>query len=422
MGLSRFNQDATCFVTSSEGNSVTIYNCDPFGKCFEMVDEDTQNIGDDDARGDDNSGGDDDLLVEMLFSTNLVAIVHRKQGILKSKKLKIVNIKRKTIICELSFPHPIQDVVMNRKRVCVLLNSDQIHIYDISCMKHLHTIDIWDSQVKSITGQGVDSLSNSGTSNMTSLRERSSTFSKSISPKICLSNDDRSILAFNCYSTSSKSVILNDVVIFDALNISPLNYINSVHKGNVASLAISPDGKFIATASEKGTLVRIFNTGAETESELLTPLLYEFRRGNRPCNINQLTFNSDSTLLGCVGDSDTIHIFKLDSTSRLLSMSVNSEDNSHITSEDIKALRKDPNSKQFTKLISKTIKKSIPSQALRRDFAHITIKNTKTKHILGFPKEFMNQVYVLSNDGSFFIYSLPSTSGSCVLSKQNDFK
>lgn len=426
----RFNQDATCFVVSPKDNSVSIYNCDPFGKCFELVDVDTQSNNDSLTQHDSNgvlsSGSGSDILVEMLFSTNLVAIANRTQGLPNSRKLKVVNTKRKSSICELSFPHAILDVVMNRKRMCVLLESDQIFIYDISCMKHLQTIDIWDHHSKS-TPVDVKTSSINGSSlnsGIDDVRNRSNSAARVGQPKIALSYDDRSILAFSSYSSgrsTSEPLLLNDIVIYDALNVIPINYLNYVHKGHVVSLAISSDGKMITTASEKGTVVRVFNTGVDSQSDLLSPLMYEFRRGNRPSNLFQLAFNSDSTLIGCVGNSDTIHIFKLDVQNMVVKGDL-TESDSLITADDIKALRNDVNAKQFSKLLSKTIKRSLPSQALRRDHAHITLKNAKIKYSIGFPKEFPDEIYVAGSDGNFSIFSLPSKSGECILSKRNIMK
>jgi autophagy-related protein 18 len=39
--------------------------------------------------------------------------------------------------------------------------------------------------------------------------------------------------------------------------------------------------------------------------------LYQFRRGTREAKIWSMCFNATSTLLGVVGDSGTVHVFKL---------------------------------------------------------------------------------------------------------------
>lgn len=64
------------------------------------------------------------------------------------------------------------------------------------------------------------------------------------------------------------------------------------------------DGSRIASASEKGTLIRLWDchTG---------DLLREFRRGTDRAVIYCLAFNQSSTFLACSSDKGTIHIFSL---------------------------------------------------------------------------------------------------------------
>ncbi|CCE61209.1 hypothetical protein TPHA_0A01250 [Tetrapisispora phaffii CBS 4417] len=459
----KFNQDSTCFTASSDNTDIIIYNCDPFGKCFELPKNNDilkgnsggnfadyeHNNSHDDVNNSNGIGSDSDavnnvdsrkrnhsykvdssenaLLIEMLFSTNLIAVSSSNKNSIESKKVKIINTKRKSIICELSFPSCVIDIIMNRKRMCVLLETDQIYIYDISCMKHLQTIDIGDKKLKTTVISELQTGNNNDT--ITSKKKRK------IPIKMALSEDDRSILVFTTFNMTNTSInnknnhiMLNDVVAYDALNITPINYLNAVHNGNVVALTISPDGKIIATASEKGTVIRIFDVGIEKQDELINSLTYEFRRGNRQSTIHQLAFNNNATLIACVGDSDTIHIFKLDSNMKLstLPMSnsdhgVNNTNNSYITTEDIKGLRKDLNAKSFKNLISKTIKKSIPSQSLDRSFAYINLKNPNNKYVIGFPKEFPNELYIVGENGNFNVYSIPTESGECVLSKRNKY-
>jgi autophagy-related protein 18 len=60
----------------------------------------------------------------------------------------------------------------------------------------------------------------------------------------------------------------------------------------------------LATASEKGTVIRVWSIpGAEK--------LYQFRRGTREAKIYSINFNLVSTLLAVSSAHDTVHIFKL---------------------------------------------------------------------------------------------------------------
>lgn len=427
----KFNQDATCCVVANDTNSVSIYNCDPFGRCFEFDDDDDNKNSDSISRLENQSSGScGNYIVEMLFSTSLIAVANRNkdqwQG--KGKKLKIVNTKRKSTICELVFPHEVVDVVMNRKRMCILLESDQIFIYDISCMRPLETIDLWEESAKNLANNGAldaqrvkaQLVQQGENSDSTKKRKaRRNSIRSKLRPRISLSNDDRSILCYTCYDSSKSkpdTPLLRNIMVYDALNIKPINYLTSVHKGNIACLTTSFDGKLVATASEKGTIVRVFSTGADNDFHPNDSLFCEFRRGTRPCNLYQLLFDRNTNLLGCVGDTDTIHIFKIPNgeSNNDIEEQISSYESlktSHISSET---------PKQFANYLTKRIRASIPNQNLQRDFAHIEIDES-VRHCIGFPDEFVNQVYVAGDDGRFQVYTFPSGTGECVLTKTGNF-
>lgn len=501
----RFNQDATCCVIIQD-KTVGIYNCDPFGKCFSINCEDTKgnthlegnnnessSTNHDDSEhfmdrepqinmmyGDGLTPMEKDSVVEMLFSTSLVAMASGNN--VNRRKLKIINTKRNSTICELVFPSDVIDVVMNRKRMCILLSSDQIFIYDISCMKPLESIDLWEDRMKLLSAHhdqayihdidkllknqlqnetnGLSPTSESGSNNNNNhtninhnpnSRARRNSIRSKICPRIALSNDDRSILAFTTYHTSKSnpnSHLLRDIIIYDAMNVKPINYLNNVHRGNISCLAINHEGTLISTASDKGTIIRVYNTGITNQDSSSNddisprfsgknPLLTEFRRGNRPCNLYQLTFNLRSTLVGCVGDSGTIHIFKLDNPydNGKTGPSSMSKDSSSAGQDDVVQQVLEANSstlgasqqsnleksKQMAHFLSKRIKASIPNQNLQRDYAHINVADTNIRYCLGFPDEFPNQVYLAGDDGRFRTFSMPQTSGRCVLSSTNTF-
>ena len=464
----RFNQDATCCAVSPASGTLAIYNCDPFGMCYEYDSranndstesneqhssqntsgrrgsargyddpyfQDSQNTQTPPARvplakrmsltsnaytGANTDPSSDRFIAEMLFSTSLIAISDKSQGPEVGRRLKIVNIKKKSVICELLFPAEIIQVVMNRKRMCILLGNDQIHIYDVSCMKSMKVIDIWQGyKGENINLSRLSSHSSSEDVSQTSMitGTRRGSVKAGIFPKIALTHDDRSILCYSSYSASKSkpgTYILRDIVIYDALNVKPINYLNMVHKGNISSLAINEGGKLIATASERGTIIRVFKTGIDTDFDSANPLQYEMRRGTRPCNIYQLVFNHNSTLLGCVGDTDTIHIFKLTTSGSETMRDLKIDDGELPTSPVIGSAR------QFASYFSTRIKASLPNQNLRRDFVHIDV-NSSGRYVLGFPEEYPNVVYVADDSGSFSIYTLPSSSGECVLTKASHF-
>lgn len=92
-------------------------------------------------------------------------------------------------------------------------------------------------------------------------------------------------------------------MLFSTRTLTVANVIQA-HKAPIAFLAINSTGTMLATASEKGTVIRVWSIpGAEK--------LYQFRRGTREARIYSITFNVVSTLLAVSSAHDTVHIFKL---------------------------------------------------------------------------------------------------------------
>ena len=65
---------------------------------------------------------------------------------------------------------------------------------------------------------------------------------------------------------------------------------------------LNSDGSLLATASIRGTLIRIFDT--ETGDKIK-----ELRRGTTSKPIKSLKFSENSDLLACISLSGTIHLF-----------------------------------------------------------------------------------------------------------------
>uniref|UniRef100_J3MNZ1 PUA domain-containing protein n=1 Tax=Oryza brachyantha TaxID=4533 RepID=J3MNZ1_ORYBR len=76
------------------------------------------------------------------------------------------------------------------------------------------------------------------------------------------------------------------------------------HRSAAAAFALSHDGRLLATAGSKGTLVRIFSTSDGK-------LLQEVRRGSGRANIYSIAFSFDSKWLVVSSDKGTIHVFRI---------------------------------------------------------------------------------------------------------------
>jgi len=82
-------------------------------------------------------------------------------------------------------------------------------------------------------------------------------------------------------------------------------HVFTAHNTALAGLALNSTGSLVATASEMGTVVKVFQT-------VDGQLLYRLRRSARPTTISSLAFRADDKFLAVASSSPTVHIFKLD--------------------------------------------------------------------------------------------------------------
>ncbi|KAI6249119.1 Autophagy-related protein 18 [Erysiphe necator] len=254
-----FNQDYSCLAVGTS-RGFRIYHTDPFAKIFSS---DDGNVA----------------LVEMLFSTSLVALI------LSPRHLVIQNTKRSSIICELTFPSAVHAVKLNRKRLAVIL-EEEIYLYDISNMTLLYTIST------SPNPNAICAFASSSDNCYIAYplpKPREETAHRRPSHAPPLSN----------YVPPTTG----DVLIFDTLKLEALNVVGA-HRSPLSCIALNNEGTLLATASVTGTIIRVFSLPKGTK-------LYQFRRGTYPSTIYSLSFNLSSTLLCVSSATDTVHIFRL---------------------------------------------------------------------------------------------------------------
>ncbi|KAJ5841408.1 hypothetical protein N7534_011238 [Penicillium rubens] len=268
MNFVTFNQDYS-YLAVATSKGFQIFTTEPFAKSYEAKEG---NIA----------------VIEMLFSTSLVALI------LSPRRLQIQNTKRQCTICELTFPTTVLAVKLNRKRLVIVL-EDQIYLYDIQTMKLLSTIDTSPNPnvlFPVLTNQ----------QQYVPLRrlQRIVTWHTRF-PKKHLQLQARRRM--HPPGTTHVSPTTGDVLIFDAVKLEAINVIEA-HRSPLALIALNSDGTLLATASDKGTIIRIFSVPDGHK-------LYQFRRGSMPSRIYSMSFNTTSTLLCVSSSTETVHIFKL---------------------------------------------------------------------------------------------------------------
>lgn len=174
---------------------------------------------------------------------------------------------------------------LNRKRLAVVL-EDEIYLYDISNMSLLYTIPT------SPNPTAICALSPSSQNCYLAYplpKPREDTGDKRPSHAPPLST----------YIPPTSG----EVLVFDTLTLKAVNVIEA-HKSPLCCVSLNSDGSLLATASEMGTIIRVFSVPRGQK-------LFQFRRGTYPSTIYSMSFNLDSTLLCVSSVSDTVHIFRL---------------------------------------------------------------------------------------------------------------
>lgn len=306
--------------------------------------------------------------VERLFSSSLVTLV----SLTAPRKLRVCHFMKGTEICSQSFSNTILSVRLNRLRVVVCL-EENLYIHNIRDMKVLHTI-------------------RDTPPNPHGLCE--------------LTQADISYLA---YPGSSQ---IGEVQIFDAANLQAVSMIPA-HDGPLAALKFNADGTKIATASEKGTVIRVFAVPSGEK-------MFEFRRGVKRCvTIYSLAFSADSLYLCSSSNTETIHIFKLEDQHDKEKQGGATEEDWGGSGEGMAG---------WYGYVSKTAASYLPAQMTDifqqdRSFATAKLPRSGAKNVVALP--LMKQVLrllVASLDGYLYVYNVDrNEGGECALLKQHKF-
>jgi hypothetical protein len=256
-----FNQDCGCFVVGTK-TGFRIFNSDPL-KQKERRQQELQPpsplgpVGDGSGSPDGVFGGDVDdvppddpscpesrttvICAEMLFRCNYVAYVSEQNR----RQVKIWDDLKKRAVITIEFgSSDVKAVKLRRDRIVVVLEK-LIKVYTFtSSPKQLHVFDTCANP------RGICSLSPSSTNGL---------------------------LAFPAPGDTGR------VQIVDLANTEKPAKFVSAHEARLCCVTLNIPGTRLATASDKGTLVRVFDTDT---GQLLT----ELRRGSQPATIYSINF------------------------------------------------------------------------------------------------------------------------------------
>uniref|UniRef100_A0A665W8T4 WD repeat domain, phosphoinositide interacting 1 n=1 Tax=Echeneis naucrates TaxID=173247 RepID=A0A665W8T4_ECHNA len=295
----------------------------------------------------------DVYIVERLFSSSLVVVV----SLSMPRRMNVYHFKKGTEICNYSYSNNILSVRLNRQRLVVCL-EESVYIHNIKDMKLLKTLLNTPTNPSGLCALSV--------------------------------NHSNSYLAYPGNAT------IGEITIYDANNLSTVTLIQA-HDSPLAALTFSASGTKLASASEKGTVIRVFSIPEGQR-------VFEFRRGmKRYVSISSLSFSADAQFLCSSSNTETVHIFKLEQ------QSPSPEEESPTWSAYV--------GKMFT--AASTYLPAQVSDMMHQDraFATVRLNMFGLKNICALATiQKLPRLLVASSDGYLYIYNVdPQDGGECVL-------
>ena len=351
-----FNQDGSCFCLGTNKGYI-IYNSSPLKKLCKREFKNGIKI------------------IEMLKRTNIMAIVgdvSNETSEYSNNKLIIWDDSLMKKISELQFDSEILRVKIKTDKVILTTKNNNLYVIELLKLNCLNIFEIYQNS------NGLFSIS---------------------------SDEKILVIAFpyaNCGFVKIKHYNTD-------INVPHIN----AHDTNISFLALNVEGNLLATCSQRGTLVRIFNT-------FNGELIQELRRGAKKAEIHFINFDLNNKFLACSSNSGTIHIFSIYTSIKYLkekgiiknkSEKENKKEETNIKGEKIEIPK---NQKSFIGSIISVLKLGISYFESEWSFAQFRLpKSENSRAIVSF-SQFDNSINVLTKSGNLYKASFkPNLGGEC---------
>lgn len=335
-----FNQDTSCFAYSGN-NGFTVYSCDPFRQSIKRI----------------FNGGIG--IVSMLFRCNIMAIVGGgKNPEYSPNKVMVWDDHSQQSIGELVFRTPVKCVKLRRESIIIVLEH-RTYIYNFSDLKLRNVIHTMSNP------KGLVSISIVSNANV-----------------IATLGMEKGTIRIENYELNKTHII-------------------NAHESEIGFINLTDNGKYLATTSIVGTIIRIWDTYSGEK-------IQELRRGTERAIIYSLAFSKNNQFLACSSDSETIHIFKLQ--------------NDNKNYNEISNFPEQENKKNKVKNLKSSLslfKGYLPTY-FSSEWSFIQYKINYTKSFVAFDKN-DNKLLVITNNGHFYKLNILFENGSCSCKEEEHF-
>ena len=247
-----FNQDASCFAVGTE-TGFKIYSSYPLNHCYE------RNL----------NGGIG--IIEMLYKSNILGLVGGGTYPKFSKnKLIIWDDMQCKEISELKFSSNVLNIKLKKDKIFSICEN-KIFIFNFQTYQNIDIIETKDNP------KGLIAISYSPNVNILAY------------PILNNKDSQKGKVKIKNYDNNGKEIEI------------------TAHENLISYILINNEGTILATASERGTIIRTFRC-------IDGLVLQEFKRGNEKADINYLCFDNLGIFLAATSDRGTIHIWSMKSS------------------------------------------------------------------------------------------------------------
>ena len=247
-----FNQDASCFAVGTE-TGFKIYSSYPLNHCYE------RNL----------NGGIG--IIEMLYKSNILGLVGGGTYPKFSKnKLIIWDDMQCKEISELKFSSNVLNIKLKKDKIFSICEN-KIFIFNFQTYQNIDIIETKDNP------KGLIAISYSPNVNILAY------------PILNNKDSQKGKVKIKNYDNNGKEIEI------------------TAHENLISYILINNEGTILATASERGTIIRTFRC-------IDGLVLQEFKRGNEKAEINYLCFDNLGIFLAATSDRGTIHIWSMKSS------------------------------------------------------------------------------------------------------------
>ena len=296
--------------------------------------------------------------IEMLKKTNILALVGGgKHPRFPPNKLIIWDDHQGKIISELRFNLNIINIRLRNDKI-ISICQNKIYIFNLNTLETISIEDTFENP------SGIIGISNG--------------------------DNNKLIIAF-------PFVVQGQVFVGNCISqkLEKISLITA-HDSKIACLSINKDGSLLATASDKGTLIRIFLIESGEK-------ISEFRRGTKNVNMICISFDPNNKFIGCTSDVGTIHVFSISSIMKILNDDNNKNKNNIFEDEP-------KNTKSLLGKIGGFLNIKHSYLDTERNFARFKVQEDYS--LLGFGKD--NTFVVITMDGKYYKAAYdPKKGGDC---------